>query len=244
MPGILKALAERIHSVEARSTGAFRTVPTGLDAIDRALPHGGLRAGAVHEWFGVEGTADAPPRASWTPPLILLIHLARQASRHGAAVLWVGRHVWPSVHSLTENGGSLLAASLFADPADAGARLWTVDAALRCPGTVVIADGSRMNAASSRRLQLAAEAGGSLGLLARPMQESRELSVAATRWTVVRTGAGGQEQRWSICLVRSKGVDAMVTQERSWMVERMSSGGIVVVSPDLDVRLDAAPAAA
>jgi hypothetical protein len=73
------------------------------------------------------------------------------------------------------------ARSLFVDSRTEGDRLWAIDAALRCPGVVVVADGSSLNTAATRRLQLAAEATGTIAFLARPAHEVKSISVAATR---------------------------------------------------------------
>ncbi|QDU65879.1 ImuA family protein [Engelhardtia mirabilis] len=84
---------------------------------------------------------------------------------------------------------ALLDRSLFIDPPDRKGLLWAVDAALRCPSVAaVVADGSNLTMPASRRLQLAAEAGSGLCLLAKPPDEIRQLSAAATRWRVRRGG--------------------------------------------------------
>jgi hypothetical protein len=85
------------------------------------------------------------------------------------------------------------------------ARLWAIDLALRCPGVdVVVADASGLDMAATRRLQLSAEAGGALGLLARPEEELTELSAAATRWLVREQPSPGSNPRWQIQLLRCK----------------------------------------
>lgn len=99
---------------------------------------------------------------------------------------------------------ALFARSLWIDPADAAGRLWAVDAALRCATvTAVVADATGFDMAASRRLSLAAQAGEALALLARPPHEERELSAAATRWRVTRTGAS-LAPRWRLALLRAK----------------------------------------
>ncbi len=114
----------------------------------------------------------------------------------GGAVVWIGRRCWPHPRVMVRrdpgDGGSheaegrqLLQHSLFADPTGVAARLWAVDLALRSPAvTAVVADGSGFDMAATRRLQLAAESGRGLALLARPPHELSELSVAVTRWVV------------------------------------------------------------
>ncbi|MEL6430215.1 MAG: hypothetical protein AAFU73_17410 [Planctomycetota bacterium] len=104
---------------------------------------------------------------------------------------------------------ALVERSLFVDPPDDGQRLWTIDAALRCPDvTAVVADGARLGMAATRRLQLAASGAngrGALALLARPPSELGEISAAATRWVIARAPARGHAPRWRARLLRVKG---------------------------------------
>lgn len=104
---------------------------------------------------------------------------------------------------------SLLSRSFFVDPPDEASRSWAIDRALRCPSvSVVIADGSRLTMATSRRFQLAAEAArerAALALIVRPPWEETELSVAATRWRVRRIPSETALTRWEVGLVRCKG---------------------------------------
>jgi protein ImuA len=98
---------------------------------------------------------------------------------------------------------------------------------------VVVADASGLPLAISRRLQLAAEAGGALALLARPPCEEAELSVAATRWRVRTIGDSNGIQRWMIELVRCKGSLAHASHAHPWTVERTDDGRLVSLPPDL-----------
>lgn len=121
----------------------------------------------------------------------------------------------------------LLDRSLFVDPPDLEARVWAADGALRCPSVAaVVVDGRGLRMPAARRLQLAAEAGGGLGLIARPADEVREPSAAATRWRVRRGAPCGESPseratvealerpRWELELVRLKrpGVDSRMSQ--------------------------------
>ncbi len=103
-------------------------------------------------------------------------------------------------------GGLLLKRSLFIDPPDDASRLWAIDLALRCPAIiVVVADGSGLRMAETRRLQLAAEASRGLALLARPPDELAELSAATTRWRVGPAPSPTGRPRWFVELLRCKG---------------------------------------
>lgn len=209
-----------------------RSVPLGIAAIDVALPGIGLRCGAVHEWMGDErpcgsearddsrhgrGSRRTKPSACWSPAMTMLIQLARRALasvEHGSGQLvWIGQRVWPSVTALGcgpdegPDGGHALGRSLFIRTNDPSVRLWATDLALRSgAAAAVIADGERFDLAATRRLQLAAESGGALCLLARPPWERSGLSAAATRWLVCPSASPTNTRRWTVELLRCKGV--------------------------------------
>ncbi len=224
----LADLARRIEGILGRGPGLAErvVVPTGWGSIGV----GGLAAGAIHEWFGA-----GEPDGSWDPPLSILVHLAWRALEEaeergrGGRVLWIGRRGWPYPRALVGDHGVraseaglelgrleegerpgdpelLLRRSVLVDAETAARRTWALDLALRCPSvTAVVADASGLDMAATRRLQLAAEAGGGLGLLARPPREERELSAASTRWRVRRArseSAGGP--RWTLAMLRCK----------------------------------------
>ncbi|MEM7306476.1 MAG: hypothetical protein AAF682_07395 [Planctomycetota bacterium] len=196
-------------------------VPTGWEGIE-------LARGGVHEWIGVSAAS---------PPYALLAHLAWQAlAEREGRVLWIGRGIFPYPRTLVRDfelrlrageltlarlpralrpadPARLLERSLHVDVERPAVRLWALDAALRCPAvTAVVGDASGLDMAATRRLQLAAEAGRGLALLARPPREERQLSAAATRWRVRRApagrSAGGNEPHpsWELSLLRKKSV--------------------------------------
>ncbi len=171
-------------------------------------------------------------------------------------IWWIGKSVWPYLPALARSlpGVSfLLERCLFIDPPNEQLRWWAIDVALRCRsegGIAVVGDGRGMSMAMSRRLQLAAEAGSGLGLLARPAAERGSISAARTRWLVARRGgwqtAGalsargeGREQhpRWMVELLRYKNAPASFhTQSQRWLLEMnrhdFTHANPVVVSPD------------
>jgi hypothetical protein len=153
--------------------------------------------------------ADARPGPRWTPPLGILLHLALQSLEGrsgggGGGVVWIGRRCWPYPHVL---GSAGLRRSVFIDPPDDASRLWAIDLAARCRAVAsVVADGAGLDMAATRRLQLAAEAGSSLVLCARPPDELDRLSAAATRWLVRCAPSADKAPRWIVELLRCKGV--------------------------------------
>ena len=86
-------------------------------------------------------------------------------------------------------------------PAD---RIWAITECLRCPGVAAtIANVERLSRIEARRLQLAAERGGGMGLLLRPMIRTRRgfeappIYAAATRWLVAPAPGERTVQRWT-----------------------------------------------
>ncbi|MEX2217978.1 MAG: hypothetical protein WD749_04395 [Phycisphaerales bacterium] len=143
--------------------------------------------------------------------------------------------------ALIAMGGGLAGRSLFVDPDCDDARFWAIDQSLRCEGVAaVVADASRLDMGGSRRLQLAAEAGGTIGLLARPSCERGVISAAETRWMVRPSGESEQRTtnsehpdlgrrrpdvrcplfavRLSLELLRCKG-GSLSASGRRWVVE-------------------------
>jgi len=209
----------------------------------------------IHEWFG----------EPW-PPLGILLDLAcrRLDVAEGRWAVWVGRRCWPYPGALGERADRLLARSIFIDPPDDGGRLWAIDLAARSPSVaVVVADGSGLAMASTRRLQLATESGSTLVLCARPARERGGLSAATTRWLVTprheRKGrmspsmSPSMNPRWTVELLRCKGVQpeseacrapggSVSTSDagRRWAVEWKRAPGGVDLSTALVDRSSAA----
>lgn len=206
-----------------------RRVPTGWPSADEALG-GGLDADAVHEWIGACGGMDLPPHG-------VLIALAWQAVRltepavargGGGVVAWIGRWAWPSVRALVAPSGdrTLLQRSIWVDaPDDLHARVWAFEQALRCDGVAMsVVDGTGIDRAASRRLQLAADrssvedSGGrrqrppALACVVRRWRERDALGSASTRWIVTPAGPDPADDapRWHVALHRHRGAAVRV----------------------------------
>lgn len=225
---VLERLREQVGTVlRSRSPGG--AVTTGWDAIDGLLPEGGLSRGAVHEWIGTFDAADECTPC-WRPPLSLLLHFVRQAHFETASaghVIWIGPAIWPYPIALCEaecgeNPSRLLTRSIFVRTVGRAECVAATELALRSRtrATVVI-DASQFNMTQTRRLQLAAESGVALCLLARPPGDQRQLSAAHTRWLVHAAPSPGRTQRWSVQLLRCKGVQSACSETpRLWILER------------------------
>ncbi len=234
----LRQLQEAITAIECGPCGrgglsapASRSNPS---ADKLPMPPG------LHEWFGL---ADAP---RWIPPLGILLYLVSRSltgeggegGGGGRAVAWIGRHCWPFFQGLPPaDRHTFYQRSIFIDPPDDMSRLWAIDLAARCPATaMVIADGSGLNLAATRRLQLAAESGSARVLCARPPEEMDHLSAATTRWLVRSAPSADKIPRWNVQLLRCKGMQP----DGQWTVEWKSAQRGVVVHAVLADRPDPA----
>ena len=222
--------------------------PTGPEARDGAGKAGGAGAGRTRV------------RQRWRPPLHLLTHLTSRAlgPERGAAsgvptgeddagcrVVWVGDHTMPAPASLCQGRREctvdVLSRSLFVRPPDRDSRVWAMDLALRSDAVrVVIGDASGLDRAAHRRLQLAAGAGGAIGLLVRPPWERTGFSCASTRWWVMPAISPDLNQRWNVHLLRCKGMQPAARTPRAWVIERDHATGHLTLADELARRSDSA----
>jgi protein ImuA len=227
-PALLAALRARIGRLEragaaAALTGGKAEVVPLSESIDAHLPQGGLARAGLHEILAAE-----PGAAAAFAAVIL--------GRTGGPVLWIGQDpdAWPS--GLARFGLSPADLVLVRAPKPVDG-LWAMEEALRCPAVggalLTLPD---LDLTAARRLQLAAEAGGALGLLLRPDTEEAGPSAALTRWRVgALPGAGDHglgDPRWSLDLLRGRG-----SSPKGWTVTWRAS------TDRLDTDEDALPAA-
>jgi protein ImuA len=192
--------------------------PLGLPALDRALG-GGLSTGCLQEVIGDGGAAAAG---------FCAFLLARLAAREGAACSalwgWIGEgDLYPpglAAFGLDPARTILLSAS---NPADL---LWAMEEGLRCPALAgVVMEVDRLDLVASRRLQLAAAAGGVTGfLLARGLRHHAAVSAAALRWRI----QGLPGERWRIALERRRG-----GRPGAWILEKDDETNRFVVAAEL-----------
>ena len=190
-PQRLLALRQELRRLE-RGTAAPAPLALGLPPVDAALG-GGLALGALHEIAGGGEDAAADGFAA-----ALLGRLVAARSR---PVLWcpAGDDLYaPGLCALGLDPGRVILARV-GRPAD---RLWAMEEGLRSPALAgVLGELPALGLTDGRRLQLAAEAGGTLGLVLqrgrRRAAEDRP-SAASSRWRIaaVPSPAGPMEPRW------------------------------------------------
>jgi protein ImuA len=201
---LISQLRQSLFAVE-RTNGLVgecsASVNLGIGAIDAALG-GGLACGSLHELAAAREAEIAAATAFALAVTTLWIRQSCQANRSfvapaaertstGRALLWIAEDL-----SLSENG-------LFYGPGleEAGIPperlitvaaphmrdvLWVTEEALRCRAVGTVISELRARAVEptvTRRLSLAAAAGGTLGLVLRPHPDN-EPGAFATRWII------------------------------------------------------------
>ncbi|WP_424814028.1 ImuA family protein [Roseococcus sp. YIM B11640] len=171
--------------------------------LDAHLPWNGLPLAGMHEVLA------ADPGAAMGFSALMLARA--QAALPGRTILWIAPEPDAYPPGLAQLG--LSAASLVlvraARPADA---LWAAEEGLRCPAiAAALLFGATPDLTAARRLQLAAETGGGIGLLLRPDDESPGPTAALTRWRISARAASNAtphhlgDPAWEIALLRARG---------------------------------------
>ena len=204
----IEELRARIRRLEG-GAGRQRTVlPFGIKAIDRHLPEGGLTLGALHEVAGGgNGAIDGAAAA---------LFAAGIAARTRGKVLWC--LTCPDLFAPALAPAGLKSDRvIYLEGGDDKSVLACFEESLRHGGLgAVVAEVARLSMAASRRLQLAAEGSGTIGMAIRRWRRQSEASdfgqptAAATRWRVSALPsaplpvAGIGRPRWLIELIRCR----------------------------------------
>jgi hypothetical protein len=178
---LVAELRERLGRLEAArrpagepSLSTDLNISTGCEPLDRLLPAGGLSRGGLVEWLAADGSG-----AAW-----LALAAARAACReHGPLVVIDGSGTfYPPAAALA---AIELEEVLVVRAQQAGDEAWALDQALRSTGVgAVFCQSQRLHPRAVRRLQLAAESSGGLGLLVRPEAARQEPCWAEARLLV------------------------------------------------------------
>jgi protein ImuA len=205
----LEQLREKVRGIERQGVA-------GREVAVVQAPWGALPCGRLHEWLGVEGQAGA----DWAPPLCVMADLCgRTVQAVGGWTFWIGPAVWPHPAILTTPGPAssfrggcppalrpaLIDRTLTVAATRPADILWAADLVARSPATAaVVLDASALDMPATRRLQLAAEAGGALVLACRPAAHAGRVSAAACRWRIDRCRDPADAPRWTVSLLRCK----------------------------------------
>ena len=190
--GAVRRLAAAIERIEgARQTHDPRPVGSGFAALDRLLPAGGLRRGTIVEYLaagngsGATSLALAAARSAMSSATSPLAPSAEAPSAAGSGVLVVVDRQRTFYPPAAAAWGVALDQLIVVWPQNHDDERWALDQALRCAAVAaVLAWPAEAEGNDFRRWQLAAEAGGSLGLFVRPDAVRNEPSWAEARLAV------------------------------------------------------------
>jgi protein ImuA len=163
-------LAQLCRSVE--DGGKHEALVSGFDELDRRLPRGGWPLGALIELLCCTAGIGE---------LSLLLPALCRLANGGRYIAWIAPPYIPYAPALAQRG-LLLERLLIIHTRGLAESLWATEQALRCPAVgAVLGWADHLMDKNLRRLQLAAEAGGSLAILHRPPAAANEASPAALR---------------------------------------------------------------
>jgi len=193
----LKAEITRLERARQRGDQSA-AISSGCEALDRLLPERGFRRGTLVEWLAA---GDGTGRET------LALCAAREACREGGAmvVLDEANEFYPPAALRLGIGLDQVIVVAARSQAD---NAWALDQSLRCPAVaVVLAWPKKLDGHTFRRLQLAAEQGGGVGLLMRSLGVRHEPSWAEVRLLIEPLSSAAPEtpRRLKIEVLRSPG---------------------------------------
>ena len=175
-------LRARIARIEAGQRVQRGVLPFGVAAIDARLPDGGLALGALHEVAGgADGAVDGAAAALFAAGIV---------ARTTGTVLWCVTR--PDLFAPALSQAGLHADRVIhVEAGDEQTVLACGEAGLRHGGLGgVVAEVARLSMTASRRLQLAAETSGTIGIAVRRWRRATEAAdfgqptASVTRWRV------------------------------------------------------------
>lgn len=205
---IIDDLRARIQRLENGASREHAILPFGMAPVDRHLPQGGLALGCLHEMAGggdgaIHGAAAA-------------LFAAGIAARTTGKVLWCVTKADLFAPALAQVG---LAPDrvIYVEAGDEKTVLACFEEGLRHGGLgAVVGEVARLSMTASRRLQLAAESSGSVGLAIRRWRRQTEAAdfgqptASVTRWRVTALPSaplpvsGVGRGRWQLELMRCR----------------------------------------
>lgn len=156
---LVDELRRQVGCWEASTSRQEAAFSSGTAALDRLLPGGGLRYGMLTEWLSSLARSGAAT---------LSLLCAREACRPGGVLVVLDRRqiFYPPAAAAW---GIDLSRLIIVRPKSARDELWAAVQTLGSPAVAAVwAMIDRLDSRAFRRLQLAAQAGRTLGLLLRP----------------------------------------------------------------------------
>lgn len=204
----IDALRDQIRRIESVGRRKTDVLPFGVEVVDSALPGGGLALGALHEVAGGgQGAIDGAAAALFAAGVL---------ARTRGPVLWCVTRPDLFAPALS-HAGLDPDRVIYVEAGDEKAVLACFEEGLRHGGLGgVVAELARLSMTASRRLQLAAETSGTIGIAVRRWRRATEAAdfgqptAAATRWRVTATPSeplpvpGVGRVRWFVELIRCR----------------------------------------
>jgi protein ImuA len=228
---VLTELRQRVQRLEQGATRRWSVLPFGIEAVDQHLPEGGLALGALHEVTG--GGKDAIDGAA------AALFAAGIAARTRGQVLWCVARQDLFAPPIAQ-AGLLPDRVVYAEAGDERSVLACFEEALRhCGLGAVVAEVAGLSMTASRRLQLAAEGSGVIGIAIRRWRRPAETAAfgqptaAVTRWRVSALPStplpvpGIGRPRWRLELIRCRGGESA-----EFEVEACDTTGRLALSAD------------
>lgn len=209
---LISDLQDRIDKLAGGAMKHRAALPFGVPEIDQRLPGGGIAYGALHEIAG--GGNDAVQGA------ISVLFAAAIAARAPGRILWCMTRSDLFAPGLAQVG---LCPNrvIYCEAGDETAAHDTTEEALRHGSlAVVVAELARLPMTVSRRLQLAAEKTGTMGLIVRRWRRQSEATdyghptASMTRWRVSALPSeplpvpGVGRARWLVELIRARAAES------------------------------------
>jgi protein ImuA len=208
IPVALDALRERIRRIEAGSRVSRGVLAFGVPEIDGRLSGGGLALGALHEVAGGgNGATDGAAAAHFAAGIM---------ARLTGPVLWCVTRRDLFAPALAQ-AGLHPDRVIYAEVGDEKTVLACCEEGLRHGGLGgVVGEIAKLSATASRRLQLAAEGSGTLGIAIRRWRRAADAAdfgqptASLTRWrlsalpSTALPVAGVGRARWLVELIRSR----------------------------------------
>jgi len=202
------ALRARIENIEASGKRVTEVLPFGLAQVDSRLPGGGLALGALHEVAGGgNGAIDGAAAA---------LFVAGIAARAKGKTLWCLARPDLFAPAIAQ-AGLRPDRVIYVEAGDEKSVLACFEEGLRHGGLgSVVAEVSRLSMTASRRLQLAAEGSGTVGLALRRWRRQVDSTdfgqptAASTRWRISVLPSrplpvpGVGRHRWLVELIRAR----------------------------------------
>ncbi len=236
-PETIRVLADRIRALESSVRPCEpASIPLGIGGLGELFPEG-LSAGSL-----IELLPHAPGAGAWTLALLLARHACGEQK-----TLLIADHERCFYPPAARKFGLDPNRTVIVRPRTAGDALLAVTQALRCSaiGTAIGAF-ERLTDRDGRRLQLAVESAGTVGVLVRPLSALYAPSFASVRLLMEPLPSAHGRRRVRVEVLRCRhaacGVAGSATPQAACLEINDATGHVRVLSP-LELAADLAAAA-